>query len=75
MKASYQTVQELLDAGYPICEYNNCGHRWMAIGARILTEKAELMVWRHEYLVDVMGTELDTAIGRANLVHVWVRGH
>lgn len=75
MKASYQTTTNLLDNGFPIAEYDNGGHRWMSCGGKVLTEKAEQMLWKHDYLVDVIGTELDTVRSRLGLKHVWVRGH
>lgn len=76
MKASYQTVQRLLEAGMPICEYENSNHKWMEIGGRVLTEKAKQLIWKNDYLVDVKGTEMDNVIAaRFCLVHVWVRGH
>lgn len=75
MKASYETTIKYLDAGCTINEYDNCGHKWMSVCGRILTDKAKEQLWRNDYLVDVMGTELDTAICRVGLKHVWVRGH
>lgn len=75
MKCSYQTATKMLDAGMVIAEFDNCGHKHMAIGGRVLTDKAREMFWQNDYLVDVINTELDNVRCRLGLVHVWVRGH